>query len=51
VTYTFRFSRGGEPIATGKMTSVCCVIDKHEPPRSIEIPPFFAEKLRPFVSE
>lgn len=51
VTYTFRFSRGGEPIAAGKMTSVCCVIDRHEPPRSIEIPSFFAEKLRPFVTE
>ena len=51
VTYAFRFFRAGQPIASGKMTSVCCVIQNHQPPRSIEIPPLFAEKLRPLVTE
>jgi acyl-CoA thioester hydrolase len=50
VTYLFKFTRDGEPIATGRMTSVCCVIKEHEPPRSIEIPALFLEKLRPFVT-
>jgi 4-hydroxybenzoyl-CoA thioesterase/acyl-CoA thioester hydrolase len=51
VTYAFQFSRAGEPIAAGSMTSVCCVIEAHAPPRSIEIPADFVAKLRPFVTE
>lgn len=50
VTYVFQFTREGRPIATGKMTSVCCLIEEHQPPRSIEIPAFFLEKLRPYVT-
>lgn len=49
VTYRFAFSAGGQPLAEGEMTSVCCRIVEDQPPRSIPIPAWFADKLRPFV--
>lgn len=51
VTYDFRFSLGDAKIAAGKITSVCCRIESGRPPRSIAIPPSFAEKLAAFVVE
>ncbi|MEX2185990.1 MAG: thioesterase family protein [Pirellulales bacterium] len=49
VAYRFAFSRGGEPIATGEIVTVCCRVSHDAPLRAIEIPPWIAEKLRPFV--
>ncbi len=49
VTYAFRFLLDGQEIATGRITSVCCRIENHAPPRSIEIPQQFRDNLLPFV--
>lgn len=38
VTYRFRFSHDGRPVAEGEMTSVCCRIRPDAPPSSIPIP-------------
>ena len=46
VTYAFRFTRAGVEIATGSMTSVCCRIRPGHAPQSVEIPSWFAPKLR-----
>ena len=45
MTYEFTFRRDDEEIATGKMTSVCCVLEPGEPVRSIPIPAVIAAKL------
>src|SRR5262245_6146765 len=45
VTYAFEFSRNGEPIARGEVSSVCCrVVGDHEL-ESIEIPAGIRGKL------
>lgn len=49
VTYLFRFEHDGREIAQGKMTSVCCRILADDPPQSIVIPAWIAEKLHAFV--
>jgi acyl-CoA thioester hydrolase len=45
VTYACRFSRGGQDIAAGEITSVCCRLAEHQPPQAIAIPPSIREKL------
>jgi len=50
VTYAHRFSRDGQQIASGEITSVCCRIQPQAAPQSIAIPALIADKLRPFVS-
>lgn len=45
VTYTFQFSRDGESLATGKLTTVCCRLSSEHPPQSIEIPASIREAL------
>jgi 4-hydroxybenzoyl-CoA thioesterase/acyl-CoA thioester hydrolase len=49
VTYNFSFKRDGSEIANGKVTAVCCRIEPHQPPRSVEIPAWVVDRLRPFV--
>jgi YbgC/YbaW family acyl-CoA thioester hydrolase len=39
VTYGFEFSRGGEVLARGRMSSVCCLVTGTEELESVEIPP------------
>ena len=51
VTYSHRFLRGNELLATGQITSVCCRIREGKPPKSIAIPAAMAKKLKPFVAE
>lgn len=48
-TYTFLFQHAGRPVASGRMTSVCCRIEPHGPPRSIAIPEAIAARLRPWA--
>lgn len=50
VTYEFAFTLEGRAVANGKMTSVCCVVEPGEPPRSVAIPPEFSEPLRAFLA-
>ena len=45
LTYDFEFLRGAEPIATGRMTAVCCVLDPAQPVRAIPIPAFIADRI------
>lgn len=45
VTYAFEFSRGGELIARGKVTSVCCRVRPDHQLEGIEIPASFRERL------
>jgi len=50
VTYSHRFLRDGQSLASGEVTAVCCRIREGSPPESMPIPPMIAEKLRPFVT-
>ena len=45
MSYEFTFSRDGQELATGNMTSVCCVLDSPDGVRAIPIPSFIAEKI------
>ena len=38
VTYAFEFTRGGDVLARGKVTSVCCRIDVGQPFAAVAIP-------------
>ena len=46
VTYAFEFSRGGELIANGKVTSVCCRVLHDNPIEGIEIPAGYRARLQ-----
>ena len=50
VTFAFRFECGGNELATGELTAVCCRLFPDAPPRSIPIPAWYADKIRPFHS-
>jgi YbgC/YbaW family acyl-CoA thioester hydrolase len=45
VTYAFKFSLGGELIARGKVTSVCCKVREDRKLESTEIPATIRERL------
>ena len=45
MTYGFRFTRDDQKIATGEMSSVCCVLESEETVRAIPIPPFIADNI------
>jgi 4-hydroxybenzoyl-CoA thioesterase/acyl-CoA thioester hydrolase len=50
VTYAFEFSLNHRPVAMGKITAVCCRFSSGQPPRSIPIPDWMAERLRTYAS-
>jgi 4-hydroxybenzoyl-CoA thioesterase/acyl-CoA thioester hydrolase len=50
ITYAFEFAREGHEIANGKITAVCCRIERGQAPRSIEIPEWISERLRVYMS-
>lgn len=50
VTYEFRFSHAGRPVAEGRMTSVCCRILPGEPPAPRLIPPEMVAALRAYAA-
>src|SRR5262245_25009873 len=45
VTYAFEFSRQGEAIARGKVTSVCCRVNADNRLEGVEIPPSYRMRL------
>ncbi|MBI3468219.1 MAG: acyl-CoA thioesterase [Planctomycetes bacterium] len=47
VTYTCVFSKDGQEIARGQITTVCCRLGPDGQPKSIPIPPLFGDKLEP----
>lgn len=48
VAYGFRFFLDEAIVAEGSMTTVCCVIDHGQPPKSVVIPDVFSEALKAF---
>jgi 4-hydroxybenzoyl-CoA thioesterase/acyl-CoA thioester hydrolase len=50
VTYAFECTLGQQPVATGKITAVCCRLTSDQPPRSIPIPAWIAERLRTYAA-
>jgi acyl-CoA thioester hydrolase len=50
VTYQHRITRDGAPLASGRITAVCCRIVEGSPPQSMPIPAAIREKLLPFTS-
>ncbi len=45
MTYGFTFRCEGRELATGSLTSVCCILDASEPIRAIPIPAFIADQI------
>jgi YbgC/YbaW family acyl-CoA thioester hydrolase len=45
VTYVFEFSKDGEAVARGKITSVCCLVSPEHGIEAIEIPAALRAKL------
>ncbi len=45
VTYAFEFSKGGEPVARGRITSVCCLMAPGHGMEAVEIPESMRAKL------
>jgi 4-hydroxybenzoyl-CoA thioesterase/acyl-CoA thioester hydrolase len=50
ITYSHRFLRDGQALASGEITAVCCRIREGALPESMEIPEGFRERLRGFVA-
>jgi acyl-CoA thioester hydrolase len=48
VTYSFECTLDRRPVATGRITAVCCRISPGGSPRSIPIPDWMAERLRAY---
>ncbi len=44
-TYAFEFTRDGDVIARGKVSSVCCLVREGAPLQSVEIPATLRERL------
>ena len=45
VTYAFEFSKAGEPVARGRVTSVCCLVSREGGIEAVEIPEGIRAKL------
>ncbi len=45
VTYTFDFSKDGEPVARGQMSSVCCRVEPDGQIVAIEVPASYRRRL------
>jgi len=46
VTYAFEFSKEGEPVARGQITTVCCRVGPGRQIQAIEIPPGIRDRLQ-----
>jgi acyl-CoA thioester hydrolase len=46
VTYSFEFTRDGDVIARGKVTSACCLVEEGNRLRAIEIPATYRQRLQ-----
>ena len=46
ITYAVEFSRGGQPVARGEITSVCCLCGEDGSLKAISIPKAFASRIR-----
>jgi 4-hydroxybenzoyl-CoA thioesterase/acyl-CoA thioester hydrolase len=49
VTYEHVFRRGGQSLATGQVTAVCCRMRDGQPPEALRIPESIIAKLRSFA--
>jgi YbgC/YbaW family acyl-CoA thioester hydrolase len=50
VTYDFRFTRGGQAVANGSMTAVCCRVGAGKAPVSRPIPAEAVAKLKTYAA-
>ncbi len=48
-TYVFEFSRHGELLSRGRLTSVCCRVGPDQSLAAIEIPATIRDKLAPYA--
>jgi 4-hydroxybenzoyl-CoA thioesterase/acyl-CoA thioester hydrolase len=48
VTYAFRVSHAGRPVAQMRLTAVCCRMSSDGPPQGIRIPAKIASRLAPY---
>lgn len=51
VSYRFRMTHAGRPVAQGKTVAVYCQLNDDGPPTSLPIPAELLERLRPFLAE
>jgi YbgC/YbaW family acyl-CoA thioester hydrolase len=51
ITYGCEFRHGGHLIARGQSTSVCCAMEGESGLRSIDIPPFLADRIEEVGAE
>jgi 4-hydroxybenzoyl-CoA thioesterase/acyl-CoA thioester hydrolase len=49
ITWSHQFQHDGETVAEGSITTVCCHINHGLPPKSVELPQEFRDKIQPFV--
>ena len=49
VSYQFNFAKGETVVATGMMTSVCCIMHTGAAPEAIQIPHSIGKLLEPYV--
>jgi acyl-CoA thioester hydrolase len=49
VTYGFEFSRRGQAVAKGSVTSVCCLVGEQHRLESTDIPASYRARLEPFL--
>ncbi|HEX3528852.1 MAG TPA: thioesterase family protein [Thermoanaerobaculia bacterium] len=45
LTYQIDIARQGQPIARGRLTTVCCILDDPGGVRAIPIPPYLADQI------
>ncbi len=50
VTYDFKFTCAGRPVATGRVVAVCCRFSNEAPPKAIPIPRHIATKLGAYAT-
>jgi YbgC/YbaW family acyl-CoA thioester hydrolase len=50
LTYDFRFTRGGQAVANGSMTAVCCRVGAGQAPTSRPIPAEAVAKLKTYAA-
>jgi 4-hydroxybenzoyl-CoA thioesterase/acyl-CoA thioester hydrolase len=51
VSYQFRMTHAGQPVAMGRTVAVYCRLSDNGPPQSMPIPAPVVERLRPYVME
>ena len=51
VTYAIDIERGGETLARGKVTSVCCLVGERNELKAVDIPAVYRERVEAYFKE